>query len=56
MIRNPLAFTLQLQDRSFFVSDDSDWYVLLLIIMSEICNSPVTLIATCITIMVSYCH
>ena len=44
----------QFPTRTFVVSEDSDWYVYLLLVMSEICYSPLTLVATCVTIMVKF--
>ena len=35
------------------MSEDSDWYVFLLLVMTEICNSPLTLIASCVAVMVT---
>ena len=33
------------------LSDIGEWYVILLLIISEICDSPLTLISSCLAVM-----
>jgi hypothetical protein len=42
---------LQLHDKNLALTDIGEWYIVILLIMSEICNSPLTLIASCLAVM-----
>ena len=33
------------------ISEVGEWYIILLLVVSEICNSPLTLIASCLSVM-----
>ena len=44
-------FFSQFQAKNLDFTDLADWYIMLLLVISEICNSPLTLIALCLTVM-----
>jgi len=42
---------VKFQEKNLELSDIGEWYVILLLILSEICDSPLTLIASCLAVM-----
>ena len=53
----PIFFSLltkssvQFQEKNLEFAEVGEWYVVLLLVVSEICNSPLTLIASCLAVM-----
>ena len=43
--------SVQFQEKNLELAEIGEWYVVLLLIVSEICNSPLTLIASCLAVM-----
>ena len=42
---------MKFQEKNLDMSEVGEWYILLLLIISEICSSPLTLIASCLAVM-----